>query len=212
MKLIDITGKRYGRLIVDAQAERNRHSHTMWKCRCDCGNTVIVSGQSLKSGNTLSCGCLRKEKMHQEKLKHGHSGTRLYKIWKDINKRCANPRHNRYARYGGRGIAVCEEWKNDFAAFHAWAISSGYEDGLTIERKDNDGNYCPENCCWATREAQANNKSTSHKITYKGETKTIAEWSRVVGINQRTLYDRINVSKWDAEKALTTPPRGRGWS
>ena len=126
------------------------------------------------------------------KLIKGHQKTRLYRTWRHMKERCLNPNNNRYSLYGGRGITVCEEWARSFNSFFEWAIENGYEENLTIDRIDTNGNYCPENCRWADSLFQQNNKRSNRRITFNGETKTIAEWSRITGIKSRTLLYRLN--------------------
>ena len=121
-----------------------------------------------------------------------------------MKTRCGNPKHHEYHNYGGKGISVCDEWKGSFQAFREWAIESGYADGLTIDRSDNEKNYCPENCRWATYKQQANNKTQNHLVTYNGKTQSIAQWAEELGINRVTLQARINRYGWDIEKAMTT--------
>lgn len=137
--------------------------------------------------------------------KHGLKNTRLFRIWSNMKNRCNNPNCDVFHRYGGRGITVCDEWKNDFQAFYDWSITHGYSDELTLDRKDNDGNYCPENCRWATFKTQANNTSRCRLITINGETKSMHEWCEITGVNYNTARDRINRGHWDPIKAVTTP-------
>lgn len=135
-------------------------------------------------------------------LKHGMRGTRLYNIWRSMRQRCYNPKTINYHNYGGRGITVCEEWRNDFMNFYQWAMSTGYSDGLTIDRKDTDGNYEPSNCKWATYKQQSNNKRNSKYIEFRGESRTISEWADIVGISYKVIWSRIK-SGWSVEDALT---------
>lgn len=128
---------------------------------------------------------------------------RIYMIWFDMKRRCYQPQNKRYARYGGRGIKVCDEWLN-FQSFFDWSLTHGYQDALTIDRFDGDGDYCPGNCRWVDLTTQANNRTNNHYITYKGETKTMMEWSKELNINYSTLRGRINAG-WDAEKAFNRP-------
>ena len=152
----------------------------MWVCKCDCGNTKIICGNNLRRGLTRTCGC----------SSHGKKGTRLYNIWGGMKKRCYNPAHKFYTRYGGRGITVCDEWKDNFEAFEAWAVANGYADNLTIDRIDNDGNYCPENCRFATQTEQVRNRSISRVATINGTTKSLIEWANDCGIPYQTVYHR----------------------
>lgn len=139
--------------------------------------------------------------------KHGLKHTRLYAIWCGIKYRCYNKNHSRYEDYGGRGITVCDQWKNDFKSFYDWAMSNGYSDDLTIDRIDNDGNYEPSNCRWADDLTQANNSRHCHEIEFNGETHSISEWARITGISRTTLNSRIFQYGWTTEEALTRPSR-----
>lgn len=138
---------------------------------------------------------------------HGKRHTRIYSIWTDMKTRCTNEKQAKYKRYGGRGITICDEWLHDFGAFYDWATQNGYSEYLTIDRIDNDGNYCPENCRWIPMREQAANKSTNHLITHDGRTLTISEWARQIGISREVLKDRICRYGWDSDRALTTPVR-----
>ena len=133
---------------------------------------------------------------------HGLSKTRIYRIWKQMRHRCYKTYDSGYAKYGSRGITVCDEWKNDFLAFYEWAMANGYSENLSIDRIDNNGNYCSENCRWVDLDIQANNKRNNHFLTYKGKTQTIAEWSREIGLDYGTLWKRVK-DGWSAERALT---------
>lgn len=136
--------------------------------------------------------------------KHGLRKTRLFSIWINIRTRCNNPNSNRYGRYGGRGIKVCEEWNTDFLTFRDWALSNGYRDDLTIDRIDNDGNYCPENCRWVTLKEQARNTKRNVTVELSGEEKTLIEWCELYGINYKTVRDRL-LRGWDIKRALFEP-------
>lgn len=140
---------------------------------------------------------------------HGDSYSRLYQIWHGIKTRCYAEYQTSYHNYGKKGIAVCKEWRNSYIAFRDWALSNGYRDDLTIDRIDNNGDYEPSNCRWATPKEQSNNRSTNHLVTFNGETHTIAEWARIVGLSPRLIKDRLTYSGWSIEKILFTPPRER---
>lgn len=208
-KIIDLTGQRFGRLTALSRAENSNDRRTRWICRCDCGNEVTVIGRNLRSGATKSCGCFKSEKCREvgkSNTDHGLSHSRLYAIWNGMVRRCHNPKAQRYNDYGGRGIEVCEEWRSDFMAFRAWALENGYREDLSIDRKDNDGNYCPENCRWATDAEQANNMSSNTLISFNGKTKNVKQWSEDTGISYTALISRFSRG-WSVERALTTPSK-----
>lgn len=192
-KLNDLTGKRFGRLLVIGTTDqRGPDGGMIYECRCDCGNTCYVWNNKLtrKSHSAKrSCGCLQIDS-HTTHL-HGESGTLLHHKWTGMKDRCLNKNSKQYPYYGGRGITVCNEWKNDFSAFQKWALSSGYKEDLSIDRIDPNGNYCPENCRWITMSAQQSNKRNVKLITYQGETHTIPEWAKIRGIEYGTLWSRL---------------------
>lgn len=137
---------------------------------------------------------------------HGKQPARLYRIWANMKGRCTNPNADNYHFYGGRGIKVCDEWQ-DFVPFRDWSVSNGYADNLTLDRINNDGNYEPYNCRWETQLNQCNNTRRNHWLTFRGETHTISEWARIIGMKADTLERRINAHGWSVEKALTTSVR-----
>lgn len=141
-------------------------------------------------------------------FKHGKKHTRLYRIWLQMKNRCYNTRTKRYPDYGGRGIKVCDEWLHDFQAFWDWSMTHGYADDLSIDRIDNNGSYTPDNCRWVTQFVQANNSRHCRMLTFKGETHSVSEWSRITGISRHTLSNRIHVYGWSVEKTLTVPNGG----
>lgn len=186
-KVENIIGKRFGRLLVLENLNTKSHGSTLHRCICDCGNTKDVPISYLKSKHTTSCGCLVKD-MHTT---HNLSKSRLYKIYTGMLARCFRKTHTAFTDYGGRGITVCEEWRNSFQAFYDWAISNGYDENLTIDRRDNEGNYEPSNCRWITRSQQTRNCRKNVYFTYNGETKTISEWARYFNIPLTTFRRRM---------------------
>jgi hypothetical protein len=191
MRFVNLTGRRFSRwVVIDRSANKGRQ--TVWNCICDCGNTSKVTTTALLTGRSKSCGCLARDKRIAARRKHGDShGCRLYRIWRGMIGRCFNKNRQAYLYYGGRGITVCKEWLT-YTNFKAWAMSNGYDDSLSIERKDNDTGYCPSNCSWIPVTAQSKNRRVCRIITYCGETHTIADWGRILGISRYTLYTRFN--------------------
>ena len=196
---INETGNKHGLLSVIGPDHVGRDGSYYWECVCDCGKTVVVRGQSLRDGNTKSCGCQGKGYEF-----HGESKTDLYDVWTAIKQRCFNKKSTAYQWYGKRGITVCEEWESSYESFRDWSLRNGYIHGLTIDRIDSNGNYCPENCRWVTRRDQARNKRSSVKVTYKGITMNAADWADKIGMKRRTFHGRIEKG-WSAEKAIETP-------
>lgn len=203
---IDLSGQRFGKLEVLGRGGEyvspKGYRAIFWKCRCDCGKEILARGCNLKRGASLSCGCNRIE--HPNRLRHGLSKTRIHNIWKSMFDRCFNTNESCYKHYGGRGITVCEEWKL-FENFYKWAMSNGYQDDLSIDRINVNGNYEPNNCRWATMRQQQNNTRRNHYLEFNGERHTIAEWSEITGIRYNKLKDRVDKCKWSVERALTTP-------
>lgn len=158
--LKDLTGQRFGRLVVIEYAGRNRHRQSLWRCKCDCGNELVTLGCSLIRGVTKSCGCYFKDNAKYSNWKHGICYTNIYDVWRSMKDRCNNPNNSRYKRYGGRGIRVSEEW-NDPKAFYEWATKNGYKKGLVIDRINNDGNYEPSNCRFVDVKTNNRNKSSN---------------------------------------------------
>lgn len=205
MKQLNITGKRFGKLVAIKTIGKNKNGGYLWQCKCDCGNEITASVGNLNNGHTKSCGCLRSDQCKTNFTKHGLESTRLYDIWRDMRLRCYDERNIPYNRYGGRGITICDEWKEDVKAFYDWAMANGYNDGLTIERIDNDGNYSPENCRLATVKEQANNRRSNVLVTHEGKTQTMKEWAHEVGIPYKAVWARMQKLGWSAERALTEP-------
>ncbi len=191
MKFIDLTGKRFFRWTVIKRVQNDKNNNPQYLCKCDCGNEKIIRGYALKRGASKSCGCLIKDIARTQHTTHGKTNTRLFSIWHGIKKRCFNNNNKDYKNYGGRGITICDEWKNDFKTFYEWAMANGYADNLSIDRIDNNGNYEPSNCRWVTLKEQANNRNNTKKITYKNETKSITEWAKILGIKKTTLFYRL---------------------
>lgn len=202
----DITGQRFGKLVVlgrgeDAVSKSGRH-RIRWECKCDCGKTITAYSENLKSGKTTSCGCYRAELVRGRSVTHGETRSKLYGVWSSIKSRCLNSNTAAYKDYGGRGISICDEWKNSFEVFRDWAYANGYKEGVSIDRIDNNGNYCPDNCRWVISVVQANNRRSNILITYNGETLTVTEWAEKLGKNPKTIFNRL-YSGWSAIEAIT---------
>lgn len=205
-KFKDITGMTFGHLTVIKRAPDKIVSGEKvvhWYCKCDCGNPnlAVVSGHSLRSGHTISCGC------RIGGVTHGKKHTELYDRYSKMYQRCKNKNCESYKRYGGRGIYICDEWDgygDGFLNFYNWAIANGFSSELSIDRIDNDGPYAPWNCRWATDEEQANNRSTNVYITYGGETLTATQWAKKLGVEPATLLSRHSKG-WSDEDIIEIP-------
>lgn len=143
-----------------------------------------------------------------DRVNHGLRNTRQYSVWHGIKQRCLNPNDPAFRNYGGRGIELCDEWKHSFMSFYSWAMKNGYQDDLTIDRKDTDGNYEPGNCTWSTRKEQQNNLRNNTSFVFKGKRQTIHQWAAEINISPRTLQSRVRYG-WSTERLLTTPPDPR---
>jgi len=182
----DYTGQKFNKLTVVEFVERKK-GYMYWLFACDCGGTRVARIDHVRSGDTKSCGCL----INTDKITHGETDSRLYSIYGHMKARCLNKKDKAYVRYGGRGITICDEWCNNFIVFRDWALANGYSDELTIDRQDNNGNYEPSNCRWATNIEQSNNRRSNRLITYKGTTLNVAQWAEKQGISRAALYARL---------------------
>lgn len=177
-----------------------------WDFMCDCGEIVNASIASVRIGGQKSCGCLRSKVSKDVNLRHGDSRpgskyNRIYRIWSQMKRRCDLPTAVSYPNYGGRGISVCKEWSDDYVSFKNWSLENGYEDNLTIDRTNNDGNYEPDNCRWTTRTVQANNRSTNRIVEYEGKKYTLAELGRQTGTDPDSISYRLNLG-YSPERAV----------
>lgn len=202
-------GQKFGLLTVEKAIRKkvNGQHGTSWNwlVRCECGERLIVVPYDLLHEKRVSCGCHgRNALLFLENPTKKHEA-RLKQIWRLMIRRCYDKKSIGWYRYGGRGIIVCEEWRIDFDAFFDWALKNGYDDGLSIDRIDNDGNYTPNNCRWVTVREQARNRSTSRKAEINGETKTIVEWCEEYKMDYHRVCGRINTLGWTPERALTEP-------
>lgn len=177
-----------------------------WECVCDCGKVVTVFTNNLKRGNTKSCGCLNKELASQRMTKHGKCNSRTYYIYNNMKERCYTKSNSCYKDYGGRGIVVCNDWKNDFMNFYKWAMSHGYDDSLTLDRIDVDGNYEPSNCRWVTFTDQQRNKRNNIQITYKGKTQPLKIWCEELDLPYNSIHHRYKYLHWTDPVILFETP------
>jgi len=203
---LSLSGKRFGSLLVVEYAGIVKFASggkSSWKCQCDCGNHVVVLGSSLTSGNTSSCGCVAKQMNIIRCSTHGMSGTRVYRIWRAMHTRCSNKNSSGYDAWGGRGIKVCDRWQK-FETF--FADMGDCPAGMSIDRINNNGDYEPSNCRWATRSEQGRNTRATRFIEFNGQKKCLIDWADSIGIDQSSLRERLD--KWPLSAALTTPKRG----
>lgn len=205
--MIDLIGKRFGRLVVISKGSNDKWGHSPWLCLCDCGKGKSIHGGHLKSGHTKSCGCLLKK---GNNYKHGHSTTikisKTYESWAHMIQRCTNPNHKDYHNYGSRGITICKQWLE----FENFLADMGERPrGHQIDRINNNKGYCRSNCWWVTAKTNNRNKRNNIFITYKNKTQLLIEWAEEFGMHYRTLYTRIFRYGWSIQKSLTTPVQKR---
>ena len=201
-KFKDITGQRFGRLVVLRRRGSDAKGQAMWICQCQCGITTVVRTSDLNNGNSRSCGCGIREQMKRGlRLTHGMSGTPEHRIWKHMMGRCYTPTDHKYPIYGGRGITIDVRWHR----FENFLADMGPRPSPihSIERVDNHGPYSPQNCIWADIKTQARNKRTVLKYSYYGQVKTLPEWAEITGISRNNLYHRIVTLKWPVSLAFT---------
>lgn len=201
--LIDM---RFGKLTVKEKLGRDSHGEIRWLCVCDCGNEHISTSNRLTSGQTTCCRDCMIKKIGDTNRTHGRTPRKLFYAYVNMKTRCYNKNYSLYHRYGGRGIKVCDEWRNSFENFREWAMNNGWKEELSLDRIDNDGNYEPNNCKWSTVLEQSNNRRTNRLITYNGITDTMANWSRRMNIPYYVIQRRISLN-WDIDKVFTEPYR-----
>lgn len=202
-------GKRFGRLVViEESKERQNNGSIRYLCKCDCGNMKNINGVALRLGKTVSCGCYNREIITKDECK---ADMPLYGIHHSMKQRCYNTNDKAYKNYGNRGIKVCDEWKDDFEAFKKWSLENGYKKGLWLDRIDNDKNYSPDNCRWATPKEQQRNKRTSRFVEINGVKKTVSEWAEEFGIGYATISRRLELG-WKPEDLSKPVDRKRSHS
>lgn len=203
--LIDLTGAVFGRLTVIKRFGTSKYGQLVWLCRCECGNEATVKSSYLRYGDTKSCGCLIGK--GRKKILHGHTrngmGTRAYRIWHGLRVRCLDKNSKDYKHYGGRGITLDPRWNR----FENFLVDMGEPpEGMTIERIDNNGHYCKQNCKWATQKEQHRNTRWNHVLSHNGKSQCISAWAEEIGINHRTIHERLKRG-WSIESALLSPVR-----
>lgn len=201
----DFLGKRFGRLIVTA-CWRHPKRGLMCRVLCDCGEEDDAIGYNLMGGQKTSCGCAFREMLIDRNTTHGKHDHDIYRIWCSMRQRCTDPQHSDYPRYGGRGIKVCDRWRQSFDAFLA-DMGDRPSPKHSLDRIDYDGDYTPENCRWATDQEQAHNRSDNRHIEAFGRSRLLCEWAEESGIPVSTLRNRIDRFGWPPDRALTTPCR-----
>ncbi len=202
-KHIDILGKKYNKLLVIERTSLTRNRAILWRCICDCGNEKLCRSADLRIGSVKSCGCVGTNYAKGDK-----NIRRINKIWNGMLRRCYNPSTISFHLWGGSGVRVCDEWKTDFMEFAKWSLANGYAPKLTIDRYPNqNGDYSPENCRWATMKEQGNNRRGNIVIEYQGQKKTISEWAELKGIPYFRLAQRIMKLKWSPVDAIERPNR-----
>lgn len=198
---LNLAGQQFGLLTARERVSKDAHGAWLWWCGCACGRDVVVRGSTLTAGRTSACASCATS---QADITHGGTRTPLYQRWRAMLGRCEDPNNRAWKNYGGRGVEVCAEW-HDFAAFRA-DMGTGFAAHLELDRIDPDGHYEPNNCRWATRVEQQNNRRNNHRVTWRGETRTVREWALATGIKANTILYRLRRG-WDVERALTTPSR-----
>lgn len=209
-KLVDLTGREFGKLkVLNINPERSPSGKTRWDCVCQCGNyKTIISGDLLNEA-TISCGCVRAERVLKAVTKHGHSKSREYRVWSCVIQRCCNPSNKDYPYYGGRGITVCDRWKESFENFYN-DMGPRPSKRHSLDREDNDKGYDPDNCRWVEHSVQMNNTRRNRRFNYKGKLMTASQLSQLpealtAGLSSKTIYTRITLLGWTVEFSVSKP-------
>lgn len=211
-KELNLIGKKFGRWIVINFAYK-RKGYPYWQCKCECGTTRAILLYGLLNGRSKSCGCLKRDKLRKKHFIHGFVGTKFYRIWNGIKRRTLDNNSIVYKNYGGRGIKVCDRWlkfknfRDDMYESYLVHVQKFGEKDTSIDRIDNNGDYCKENCRWATWKEQSINKRNNHLIVYKNKTLTLSQWSKIYNMKFNTLLNRINRG-WPIQQVFTSPPTG----
>lgn len=200
-KIKDISGRKFGRLTVIKYAYTDKRHTAIWLCKCDCGNIKEVRGDNLRNGTIQSCGCLQNDRRKEACIKHGQSRTKLYKVYHSMKGRCYNKNNREYHNYGGRGIVVCDEWLSSYETFYNWAINNNYQECLSIDRIDADGNYEPSNCRWTDMRTQQNNKRDNIYLTYNNKTQTLMQWANEMNLTYSCIRHRYERG-WSIKEIL----------
>lgn len=202
-KIKNLVGQTFGRLTVLEYSHKDRYGAHHWKCLCECGNITYPTTYRLSHNKTKSCGCLHNEIISNTQKKHGLYKTRLYSIYDSMKQRCLNKNSRQYKHYGLRGIIICNEWLKNFINFYNWSIGNGYEDNLTLDRINVNGNYEPNNCRWITQKEQARNTRKNKYVTYSNQTHCISEWAEKLNCSKSLIIHRIKIGM-DLETVFDT--------
>lgn len=200
-KSVDITGQKFGRLTAVKLASRNKHNKECWLFKCDCGKEKTIEKSMVRTGHSKSCGCLALEIRKIVATTHGKNNTREHRIWLGIKKRCLNKKHTTYQNYGARGIKICDRWLNSFENF-LLDMGNCPSNTHSIDRIDNNGNYEPNNCRWATRKEQNNNNRRNRLFQYEGSQYTLSQLCEKLNVKYHLIYDRLYVLNWTLEEAI----------
>lgn len=198
--IIDLTGQTFGKLTVVEFMGRKNH-HSWFRCVCECGGETTTTSNNLRRIHTVSCGCVNEKLFREASFTHRLCKHPLYVSWIGMRNRCYYKKHNRYKHYGGKGIKVCAEWKDNFQCFYDWSIANGWARGLSIDRKENDKDYCPENCKFSTVKEQSRNRTSNIIITINGITRIATEWAEITGGNATTIRSRFKKG-WTPEESV----------
>lgn len=199
---LDLSGSRVGNFTVLKLDHVDNYRHKFYQCQCDCGTIFVKRDDIIKNAKHQACNNCKRNRA--DMVVHNKSNTKLYRIYYGMKQRCNNQRAREYHNYGARGITVCDEWEDNFISFYHWSIANGYEPGLQLDRKDNNGNYEPSNCRWVTPVVNSNNKRTCIYFEHNGKKLSINEWSRELGINKNTLWRYLRVKKYTIEYIIDT--------